>query len=64
MYMYMYTQGLFYYTLANLEPCFRGPTNMIQLVSVVKYEFVTKYGIDEILKPFVQDVSVLESVSC
>lgn len=33
---------------------------MIQLVSVVKYEFVTKYGIDEILKPFVQDLSVLE----
>ena len=62
--MYMYTQGLFYYTLANLEPRFHGPTNMIQLVSVVKYDFVTKYGIDEILKPFVQDVSVLESVSC
>ena len=36
---------------------------MIQLVSVVKYEFVTKYGIDEILKPFVQDLSVLENVS-
>ena len=36
---------------------------MIQLVSVVKYEFVTKYGIDEILKPFVQDLSVLENIS-
>ena len=55
--------GLFYYTLGNLEPRLRSPTNAIQLVSVVKTSYIDKYGIDMILEPFVQAITKLESVS-
>ena len=55
--------GLFYYTLGNLEPHLRSPTNGIQLVSVVKTSLIGKYGIDTILEPFVQAIVKLESVS-
>ena len=48
--------------MGNLEPRLRSPTNSIQLVSVVHTEFITKYGINTILEPFVRDVARLESV--
>lgn len=55
--------GLFYYTLGNFQPCLRSPTNSIQLIAVVKTSFVEKYGMDTMLKPFVKDITKLESVS-
>ena len=59
----LFLSGLFYYTLGNLEPHLRSPTNAIQLVSVVKTSYIEKYGIDTILEPFVQAIIKLESVS-
>ena len=44
--------GLFYYTLGNLPPYLRSPTNSIQLVTVVKTKYVEKYGIDTVMEPF------------
>lgn len=55
--------GLFYYTLSNIAPRFRSSLNVIQLVAVVKTLLIEKYGIKEILKPFIQGVRQLESVS-
>ena len=60
---YYFLLGLFYYTLGNLEPRLRSPTNAIQLVSIVKTSYIDKYGIDMILEPFVQAITKLESVS-
>ena len=54
--------GLFYYALGNMEPRLRSPLNSIQLVSVVKTCYMDKYGINEILQPFIADVARLESV--
>ena len=55
--------GLFYFSLGNLKPRLRSTTDSIQLVAVVKCDFLNKYGVDEILKPFVEDIKKLESVS-
>ena len=45
--MYSSTVGLFYYTLGNLPPSLRSPTNAIQLVIVVKTVLVDKYEVDK-----------------
>ena len=55
--------GLFYYTLGNLEPRLRSTLAAIHLVAVVRTEYIITYGVDEILRPFVEDVKKLESVS-
>ena len=59
---YYISIGVFYYSLGNLEPRLRSPTNAIQLVSVVCTEILSKYGVNTILKPFVDEVAKLESV--
>lgn len=55
--------GAFYFLLGNLHPRYRASTNNIQLVSLFKSSFISKYGIDLLLKPFIEDVKKLESVS-
>ena len=55
--------GLFYYTLGNIDPKLRSTMHTIQLVTVIKTELIGKYGINEILKPFMEDIHQLESVS-
>lgn len=52
----------FYYTLANISLQHRSSLNVIQLVTLVKSQDVTKYGIDKILEPFMEDVKKLEKV--
>ena len=55
--------GLFYYTIGNIDPKFRSAIHTIQLVAVVKTTLISKYGINQILKPFMDEINVLESVS-
>ena len=55
--------GLFYYTLGNIHPRLRASLQTIQLVTAVRQSYIVKYGINEILKPFVEDIQKLESVS-
>lgn len=55
--------GLFFFSLGNIEPKNRSAIHTIQLVAVVRTELIEKYGINEILKPFVKDITQLESVS-
>ena len=61
--MYTFYIGLVYYTLGNLEPKLRSSLKSIHLLSITKHQFVTKYGIDHILSPIVEEIKQLESVS-
>jgi hypothetical protein len=49
--------------LGNIDPKFRSRVETIQLVTVVKSMVVAKYGINEILKPFIAAINQLEEVS-
>ena len=54
--------GAFYFLLGNLSPCFRSKVNSIQLLCLAKYTTIAEFGIDEILKPILEDIKKLESV--
>ena len=56
------TLGLFYFSLANIDPALRSKLNLILLLSVVEVSSIDKYGINEILKPVVAEIEQLESV--
>lgn len=58
----MHYSGLVYYTLGNLDPKFRSSLKSIHLLSIAKYEHIVEYGIEELLKPVVEDVLKLEKV--
>ena len=55
--------GLLYYTLGNLDPVFRSSLKSIHLLGVAKYEHIRVYGIEEFIKPVIEDLKSLESVS-
>lgn len=55
--------GLFYYTLGNIDPKYRSCLDAIQLLCVVKTDVITKFGINEVLRPFVEDMLQLEKVN-
>ena len=59
---FSFEKGFLYYTLGNLDPKLRSSLKSIYLLSVVKHEYIIKYGIDEMLKPVVQDILKLEKV--
>ena len=60
--LYLYA-GMFYYTITNIDPILRSRLHAIMLLAVANSEVINTYGIDEILKPFVEEVMELESVS-
>ena len=51
--------GCMFYFLANVRPQYRSSLKSIQLLAVGKQEDIVKYGIDEFLAPFVEDVKTL-----
>ena len=51
--------GMFYFTIGNMSPKYRSQLCNIQLVAVAKSNMISKYGMDEILKPFIADVKKL-----
>ena len=55
--------AVFYYTLANISPQYRSSLNTIQLLTLVKSAYVSKYGVDQILQPFMDDLALLEKVN-
>ena len=59
----MYDVGLFYYTIGNLSPHLRSQLISIQLLAVVKTTNISKYGIDTILEPFMEELRILEEVN-
>ena len=58
-YVALYFTGTFYFTLGNLSPKFRSRLSSIQLVALVKSSFITEYGMDAIIRPFVDDMKKL-----
>ena len=55
--------GMFYYTIANLPPALRSAHRCIQLIAVISCPLLRKYGFSEVLKPFMNDVKKLYTVS-
>ena len=48
--------------LGNLSPSLRSSLNGIQLLTIAKSRFITKYGVDKVLEPFMNDLIELEEV--
>lgn len=53
--------GIFYFMLGNLSPKFRSKLSVIQLIAIVEAPVMTSYGMDAVLRPFVDDVKKLEA---
>ncbi len=51
--------GIFYYILGNIQPKFRSKLSSIQLVAIVKTPTLNMYGMDAVLRPFVDDLKKL-----
>jgi type III secretory pathway component EscS len=52
--------GVFYYSLGNLEPKSQSLLHTIQLVALVKTQYIHKHGICNILMPFMESILQLE----
>ena len=51
--------GCMFYFLANIRPQYRSTLKAIQLLAVGKHEDIVKYGIDDFMAPFVEDIKTL-----
>ena len=51
--------GVVLFTLGNIHPKYHSTLRIIQLVIVARVPVIQKYGIDEVLKPFVCDLKTL-----
>lgn len=54
--------GIFYFTLGNVRPKYRSKLSTIQLVAIVKHKYLSVYGMDAVLRPFV-DMKKLVSIT-
>ena len=54
-----YIVGIFYFILGNVQPKFRSKLSSIQLVAIVKSTVLSAYGMDAVLRPFVDDLKKL-----
>ena len=52
--------AFFYFTLGNFRHEVRSKLDAIFLLAVVKTSHLKKYGFDEVLKPFLNDLKILE----
>jgi hypothetical protein len=50
--------GIFYFTLGNVSPKFRSKLS-IQLVAIDLHSDLMTYGMDAIIRPFIEDVMKL-----
>ena len=63
MYVFLFVLlGFFYSSVGNLPPRLRSTLHSIQMVAVVKTSHIEKYGMDNILEPFMKDLYELEKV--
>jgi len=51
--------GLFYYQLANIDPVYHGKLKSIHLFAICKNQYIKEFGLNEILKPLVEDLKEL-----
>lgn len=57
----VHSLGLFYYQLVNINPVYRGKLKSIHLFAISKKEHIKEFGINELLKPLVDDLKRLGS---
>ena len=50
-----------YFTLGNVSPKFRSKLSSIQLVAIALHSDLMTYGMDAIIRPFIEDVMQLVS---
>ena len=50
---------MFYFTLGNINPKMRSKLRSIQLLAICKQKLIKQYGMNKILKPFVDDIKTL-----
>ena len=50
---------MFYFQLANVYPEYRSKLKSINLLPIVEYGYLKKYGMDGILTPFVEELKEL-----
>ena len=60
---FLFCTGAFYFTLGNMSPKYRSKLSCIFLLGLVKSKFVSEYGMDAVLKPIIDDVKRLVSVT-
>ncbi len=51
--------GIFYISLGNMPPKCRSQLSAIYLVAIAHHRNLVKYGMDSILRPFVEDMKKL-----
>ena len=51
-----------YYSLANIDPAMRSSLDAICLLAVFHTHVLDEYSMDEILKPFLEDLKTLSQV--
>ena len=54
--------GVVAFSLGNIHPKYRSSLRTISLVSLATVPLIERYGIDEILRPFVNDLNILSTV--
>ncbi|KAL5494034.1 hypothetical protein EMCRGX_G015303 [Ephydatia muelleri] len=53
-------QRVFYYTIDNIPPILRSKLSSMYLLCICNYTYIQQYGVNAVLKPFVDDVIMLE----
>ena len=53
---------VFYFILGNIQPKYRSSYIIIQLAAICKVSYISKYSMEAVLKPIVDDMKKL--VSC
>ncbi|XP_043474416.1 uncharacterized protein LOC122506359 [Leptopilina heterotoma] len=53
--------SMFYWSPGNIEPRLRSNKNSIYLYSIVKTNFLKKYGIQKFLEPLVKEMNILQT---
>ncbi|XP_011883997.1 PREDICTED: uncharacterized protein LOC105571135 [Vollenhovia emeryi] len=54
-------KSMFYWTLANIPPEVRSTQNTVQLLAIVKTEYLKKGGLQKVLEPFITDIITLQT---
>ena len=60
--MYILYAGAFYFTLGNISPKYRSRLSSIQLLALVKSDHINTYGMNNILRPIIEDIKKLVSI--
>ena len=51
--------GMFYFMLSNISPNKRSKLRGIQLLAICKQKMIKRYGINQILKPIIDDIKAM-----